>query len=209
MNVASLVSNRYTEIENRKKSLKQKSADDAYRKNAQYFKPIFNPALEELVGLLTGKKEQEHQPEVQAAIHDLKQNRETTAQDEGATSIINEKDLITEEHTAASKQQSILISQSEAHDQTMAILEDVRYAALASENPYKQDNQVASIVANNIQGQSSQTSDSSKVIQLNGQEQDETAKQRLFKKAISRYSFHVQMARQGFQFAQPSIYLAV
>jgi hypothetical protein len=56
MNVTSLVNDRYIEMENRKRALRQKTADDAYRKNAQYFKPKFNPALEELVDLLTGKK---------------------------------------------------------------------------------------------------------------------------------------------------------
>ncbi|HWI48107.1 MAG TPA: hypothetical protein VNU45_07810 [Rummeliibacillus sp.] len=215
MNIASLVSNRYTEIENRKRALRQKTADNAYRKNAQYFKPNFNPALEELVELLTGKKEQEHQPEVQSAIRDLKQNQEKAVQAEVGPSTIVEKDVNTEkmaENNTSSMQQTITSSQSAPHDQTIAILEDVRLAALAPENPSKQDYQVAATVAETIQqanGQSTQASEPSKVIQMNVQEKAESAKQRLLKKAISRYSFHVQMAKKGFQFSQPTIYLAV
>ncbi len=66
MNITSLVSNRFTETEHRKRVLRQKTADATYRKNAQYFKPKMNPALESLVDLLTGKKEQELKPEVQS-----------------------------------------------------------------------------------------------------------------------------------------------
>lgn len=59
MKLAALLNNRYAEIENRKRALKQKNADEAYKKNAQYFQPMSNPALEQLVDLLTGKKERE------------------------------------------------------------------------------------------------------------------------------------------------------
>ncbi|WP_397536959.1 hypothetical protein [Rummeliibacillus pycnus] len=212
MNIASLVSDRYTEIENRKRALRQKTADNAYRKNAQYFKPNFNPALEELVELLTGKKEQEHQPEVQSAIRDLKQNQEKAVKAEVESSIIVEKDVNTEKMEASSLQQAITSSHSAPHDQTIAILEDVRLTALAPENPSKQDYQVVANATETIQqakGQSTQASEPLKVVQMNGQEKDETAKKLFLKKAISRYSFHVQMAKQGFQFAQPTIYLAV
>ncbi|MGG0657039.1 hypothetical protein [Rummeliibacillus pycnus] len=183
MNVASLVSNHYTEIENRKRALRQKSADDAYRKNAQYFKPKFNPALEELVGLLTGKKEQEHQPEVQAAIRDLQQHKGKVVRAMVETDATVEKSRNTEK---------------------------------------MKEDYVSGSFIQQTQGQSTQESKSSKVIQINGQEIVENAttadrakvvrekvKQRLFEKAISRYSFHVQMAKQGFQFAQPTIYRAV
>ncbi|WP_102693186.1 hypothetical protein [Rummeliibacillus pycnus] len=212
MNIASLVSNRYTEIENRKRSLRQKTADDAYRKNAQYFKPKFNPALEELVELLTGKKEHEHQPEIQAAIHDLKESQETVTEDEVDPAIIDEQNGITKKNAASSIQQTIKTSQPNAYDLTIAIRENECYTTLASDNPSKQDDQVATLVTKNIhsiQGQSSQTSAASNVIPINEQEKAEIAKKRLFKKAVSRYSFHVQMAKQGFQFAQPTIYLAV
>jgi len=209
MNIASLVSNRFTEIEDRKRSLRQKTADNAYRKNAQYFKPKFNPALEELVELLTGKKEHEYQPEVQAAIHDLKQSQETLAQDEIETTIIDEKYVIAEKN-AASKQ-TITNSQRDAYDPIIAMRENERYAALASENLSKPDDQVATLTNNiqSIQGQSSKKSTSSNIISINGQEKAEISKQRLFKKAVSQYSFQVQMAKQGFHFAQPTIYLAV
>lgn len=205
MNVTSLISNRYTEVENRKRTLRQKTADDAYRKNAQYFKPKFNPALEELVNLLTGKKEKEHQPEVQAAIRDLKDQ----VKQEGAP-------ISTVKSGIPSSQVNIV---SPDDSKAIAILEDVRQAALAPEDPSEQDLQVAAVATETIlkaQGQSTQESELSNVIQMNGLEQanngtvaQEKTKQRLFKKAISRYSFHMQMAKQGFHFAEPTIYRAV
>ncbi|RPJ96004.1 hypothetical protein CW357_07390 [Rummeliibacillus sp. TYF005] len=214
MNVTSLVSNRYAEVENRKRALRQKTADDAYRKNAQYFKPKFNPALEELVDLLTGKKEKDHQPEVQAAIQDLKQ----------------QKDLIEQQNSpvddeVASAQLADPISSDEKYAQTITILEDVRDAALAPENPSQQDLQVAATASETIQETQSQSTHETKlsnVFQMNDHGKEESAttsdsaviaqektKQRLFKKAIAHYSFHMQMAKQGFHFAEPIIYRAV
>lgn len=208
MNVTSLVSNRYAEIENRKRALRQKTADDAYRKNAQYFKPQFNPALEELVDLLTGKKEKEHQPQVQAAIRDL-------------------KDQVKQEETPSLTDHSEMseVNIVSPDTKTIAILEDVRQAALAPDNPSEQDLKVAATATETIQktqSQSTHETELSNVIQMNDHEKaksttaidsavvaQEKSKQRLFKKAIARYAFHMQMAKQGFHFAEPTIYRAV
>lgn len=217
MNVTSLVNDRYIEMENRKRALRQKTADDAYRKNAQYFKPKFNPALEELVDLLTGKKEKEHQPEVQAAIRDLQQRKDYVVQKEDPS--------LTAKNEVSSNQLTNMASQEDTYAQTLAILEDVRDAALASENPSEQDLQVAATTTETIQkvqGQSTPKSELSNVIQMSEHEKSdsttamdsatiaqEKGKQRLFKKAISLYSFHMQMAKQRFQFTEPTIYRAV
>lgn len=198
MNVTSLVSNRYIEIENRKRALRQKTADDAYRKNAQYFKPQFNPAIEEIVDLLTGKKEKEHQPEVQAAIRSLKQQK-NEAKEEKSNSIV---------HSEVPSSKNF----HEDNAQTIAILEDVRDAALAPENPSEQDLKVAATADEIIQ----KTQGQSNIIQLDKPEKaekdskiDHALKERLFNKAISFYTFHMQMAKQGFEFAQPTFYRAV
>jgi hypothetical protein len=214
MNVTALISNRYNEIENRKRALRQKTADDAYRRNAQYFKPKFNPALEEIVDLLTGKKEKEHQPEVQAAIRDLKQQQENVTQ----TPTIN--------YDAPVNPLEGIIPYDDTNAQTISILKEVRDAALAPKNPSKQDLEVASAATETIQkvqGQSSQASEQSNVIQLNEKMHDETAtasnhtesivqpkkNKLLFTRAISLYTFHMQMADRGFQFTRPTIYRAI
>lgn len=212
MNVTSLVSNRYAEVENRKRALRQKTADDAYRKNAQYFKPKFNPALEELVDLLTGKKEKDHQPEVQAAIQDLKQQKDLIEQQ---NSSVNDE--------VASAQLANPISSDDKYAQTIATIENV--SDVAPENPSQQDLQVAAIASETIQkaqSQSTRETELSNVFQMNDHEKEksittsdnaviaqEKTKQRLFQKAIARYAFHMQMAKQGFHFAEPIIYRAV
>jgi len=217
MNVTSLVNDRYIEMENRKRALRQKTADDAYRKNAQYFKPKFNPALEELVDLLTGKKEREHQPEVQAAIRNLQQRKDYAVQKEDPSLTVNNE--------VSSNQLTNMASHDDTYARTLAILEDVRDAALASENPSEQDLQVAATTTETIQkvqGQSTPKSELSNVIQMSEHEKSDSTtavdsatiaqekeKQRLFKKAISLYSFHMQMAKQRFQFTEPTIYRAV
>ena len=211
MNVTSLVSNRYAEVENRKRALRQKTADDAYRKNAQYFKPKFNPALEELVDLLTGKKEKDHQPEVQAAIQDLKQQKDLIEQQ---NSSVNDEIAFT--------QLANPISLDDKYAQTITTLDDVSDATLAPEKPSQKDLQMASETIQQTQSQSTRETELSNVFQMNDHEKEksttisdnaviaqEKTKQRLFKKAIARYAFHMQMAKQGFHFAEPTIYRAV
>ncbi len=91
----------------------------------------------------------------------------------------------------------------------------------------KHDDQVdqtiqdVSTTRSTIQGQSSQIPDSRKMTRTyqkeirtdvaNSSEMtvEEKVKHRLFDKAISHYAFHVQIAKQGFQLAQPTIYLSI
>ncbi|GEK30443.1 hypothetical protein KZO01_07520 [Kurthia zopfii] len=75
MRLASLLNNRFTEVEARKKLLTVKNVDHAYKKNAKYFETTKNPAMEELVDLLTGKKEKEDHSELQKTIENLQQQK--------------------------------------------------------------------------------------------------------------------------------------
>lgn len=221
MNTTSLIGNRYFEMENRKKALRQKTADYAYRKNAQYFKPKFNPALEELVDLLTGKKEQDQDPEVQATIHGLKQNKDNQNQVE-ASATTEDIDTTQEKGQVSTVQKDGISSQSNSYKTMMQ--ENVRHSAVPLEpsNQNVSDLSTATETVLQTQGQSTQTTASTKKTQTNRLNVNDfdaaadqvilahkKARQKLFKKAISRYSFHMQMAKQGFQFVQPTIYCVI
>lgn len=223
MNITSLVGNHYSEMENRKKALRQKTADYAYRKNAQYFKPKFNPALEELVDLLTGKKEQDQDSEVQATIHGLKQNKDKEEQNQvEASAIAEDIDTTQEKGQVSTVQKEGISSQSNSYNTMMQ--GNVRHSAVPLE-PNDQnvpDLSTATETVLQTQGQSTQTTASTKKVQTNKLNVNDfdvaadrvilahkKARQILFKKAISRYSFHMQMAKQGFQFVQPTIYRVI
>lgn len=77
MKLAALLNNRFSEIESRKKLVTAKNADNAYKKNATYFSPIPNPALDELVDLLTGKKEKRENTQLDDFIKQVKQEQLT------------------------------------------------------------------------------------------------------------------------------------
>lgn len=191
MKLAAILNNRYAEIENRKRVLKQKTADEAYKKNAQYFQPKSNPALDELVDLLTGKKEQQAKPALQQAIREMQ---------EAAPSDSAMNDLVANDEEAVD------------------ILKRVQQSALSSANPTAQDLQVAQSAADYIAQKTPFTTNSDiatlapkkNVDSLNArpsdQEQKETIRNRLFEKAASRYQFQIQMARSGFQFDEPVFY---
>lgn len=76
MKLAALLNNRFSEIESRKKLVTVKNVDNAYKKNATYFSTIPNPALEELVDLLTGKKEKQENTQLDDFIQQVKQEQE-------------------------------------------------------------------------------------------------------------------------------------
>ncbi|MGX9133051.1 hypothetical protein ACWV26_01460 [Rummeliibacillus sp. JY-2-4R] len=164
MNITSLVSNRFADVEHRKRVLRHKTADAIYRRNAQYFKPKTNPALENLVDLLTGKKEQEHKPEVQSSIRKLQQ--------------LHKHD-----------------------DQVNQTIQDVSSTRITIQS---QSSQIPdSATRTNQKKTYTDTANSSKTTV------EEKVKHRLFEKAISHYTFQVQVAKQGFQLAQPTIYLSI
>lgn len=193
MKLAAILNNRYTEIENRKRVLKQKNADEAYKKNAQYFQPKSNPALDELVDLLTGKKEQQAKPALQQAIRELQ---------EATPSYPEINDLVA------------MASDEEAVD----ILKRVQQSALSSDNPTAQDLQVAQSAADYIAQNTQITTNSDSIVAASKenvasvkeepteQQYKETIRNRLFEQAASKYQFQIQMARGGFQFDEPIFY---
>ncbi|MGE7622182.1 hypothetical protein ACQKMD_03670 [Viridibacillus sp. NPDC096237] len=175
MKLAALLNNQYTEIENRKRTLRQKNAGDAYRKTAQYFQPKSNPALEELMDLLTGKKEKQHQPEVQAAIRELQQ-----------------------------KDQQFRAKARDNMEQTSEPMkEDIRNAEGATEIIQRNRDQITEV--NQQVTTENSTNQFGQVTNLT-QTLEQRLKQRLFDRAISRYSYHVQMGKSGFRVTKPSFY---
>mgnify|MGYP006865371329 FL=1 len=193
MKLAAILNNRYTEIENRKSVLKQKNADEAYKKNAQYFQPKSNPALDELVDLLTGKKEHQAKPALQQAIRELQEKTPNYP----------------EIHDVVA-----MASDEEAVD----ILKRVQQSALSSDNPTAQDLQVAQSAADYIAQNTQFTTNSDSIdatskknvdsltVQPTEQQYKETVRNRLFEQASSKYQFQVQMARSGFRFDEPIFY---
>ncbi|MBK3495475.1 hypothetical protein JFL43_11555 [Viridibacillus sp. YIM B01967] len=229
MKLAALLNNQYTDIENRKRALRKKNAGDAYRKTAQYFQPKSNPALEELMDLLTGKKEKEHQPQVQAAIREIQQkdqeSRAKATDDTEQTPLTAVVSETTKTSNAASQVEvpTVFLSGS-PREKTIKVLERVRHSALTQGEPTLQDIRVADSVVEVTQqkhGQitvvkqqaSIEKADNNKIVQA-GTEQainttqtlEQKLKQRLFDRAISRYSYHVQIAKSGFKIIQPSFY---
>lgn len=195
MKLAALLNNRYAEIENRKRVLKQKTADEAYKKNAQYFQPMSNPALDELVDLLTGKKEQQAKPALQQAIRQMQ-----------------------EEHVGAPTYAPIEdVVASSNNETTVDIFKRVQQSALSSETPTTQDLAVAESAAAYIaqKTQASTQPDIETTIEKtvdNEKEPEEkqnlgqVVRNRLFARAAASYQFQAQMARSGFHFDEPIFY---
>lgn len=197
MKLAALLNNQYTDIENRKRALRQKNAGDAYRKTAQYFQPKSNPALEELMDLLTGKKEKQHQPQVQAAIRELQQKDQE----------FRDKTKGNMEQTSPLVEISDAVSQvnEEMHASTSTTLEKINVRVTEGENEIIQQtrDQITEVkqqvTTEDSTNQFGQVTNSTQTL-------EQKLKQRLFDQAISRYSYHVQMAKSGFRVTQPSFY---
>jgi len=212
MKLAARLNNQYTDIENRKRALRQKNAGDAYRKTAQYFQPKSNPALEELMDLLTGKKEKQHQPQVQAAIRELQQDHEFRAK---AKDNMEQTSPLVETSVAVSQViEKMRSSTSATLEKTTGVLERVHHSAL---EPMRQDvrtedeNEIIQQTRDQITKvkQPGTTEDSTNQfgqVTNSTQTLEQKLKQRLFDRAISRYSYHVQMAKSGFRVTQPSFY---
>lgn len=81
MKLSALLNNRLTEVDSRKKLVKLKNADEAYKKNATYFSPVSNPAMEELVNLLMGKKEKEENTDLEQSIQKIKNEQTVEVSD--------------------------------------------------------------------------------------------------------------------------------
>lgn len=219
MKLAALLNNEYTDIENRKRALRQKNAGDAYRKTAQYFQPKSNPALEELMDLLTGKKEKQHQPEVQAAIRELQQKDQqfrTKARDNMEQTSLSAGELETSNAISQMNGQMHFVS-SATREKTIEVLERVRQSALAPPGPTKQDIRDAESATEIIQQNRGQITEVNQQVTTENstnqfgqvtnstQTLEQRLKQRLFDRAISQYSYHVQMGKSGFR-VEPSFY---
>ncbi len=186
MRLAALLNNRYSEIENRKRMLKQKTADEAYKKNAEFFQPMSNPALDELVDLLTGKKEKDEQPALQQAIQGIKSQQVASTQDV--------EDVVA----------------SLSNDEVVDIFKRVQSSALSNDKPTAQDLKIAAsaadFIAKNTEAQAPTNLEKTST-QLLGQEDEQAVEQpisfeklmrnRLFEKAASNYQFQIQMAKTG------------
>lgn len=219
MKLAALLNNEYTDIENRKRALRQKNAGDAYRKTAQYFQPKSNPALEELMDLLTGKKEKQHQPEVQAAIRELQQKDQqfrAKARDNMEQALPSAGESETSNAISQMNGQMHFVS-SATREKTIEVLERVRQSALAPSGPTKQDIRDAESATEIIQQNRDQITEVNQQVttenstnqfgQVTNSTQilEQRLKQRLFDRAISQYSYHVQMGKSGFR-VEPSFY---
>ncbi|MGE7835814.1 hypothetical protein [Viridibacillus arvi] len=213
MKLAALLNNQYTDIENRKRALRQKNAGDAYRKTAQYFQPKSNPALEELMDLLTGKKEKQHQPQVQAAIRELQQ-KDQEFRAKAKDNMEQTLPLVETSEAVSQGNEDKRSSIGTMREKTIEVLR-VHHSAL---EPMRQDVRVTEGENEIIQQTRDQitevkqqvtTEDSTNQfgrVTNSTQTLEQKLKQRLFDQAISRYSYHVQMAKSGFRVTQPSFY---
>lgn len=87
MKLTAMLNSRLNEIEARKKQVNVKNADNAYKKNAEYFKPSANPAMEELVDLLTGRKEKKENTDLEHFIQQVRQEQYASEQVNTDTSV--------------------------------------------------------------------------------------------------------------------------
>lgn len=213
MKLAALLNNQYTDIENRKRALRQKNAGDAYRKTAQYFQPKSNPALEELMDLLTGKKEKQHQPQVQAAIRELQQkdqefraktkdNMEQTLPLVETSEAVSQGNEDKRSSIGAMPEKTIEILRVH-HSALEPMRQDVRVTEGENEIIQQTRDQITEVkqqvTTEDSTNQFGQVTNSTQTL-------EQKLKQRLFDQAISRYSYHVQMAKSGFRMTQPSFY---
>lgn len=208
------ISHQFSTIEDRKRALQRKEAGDAYRKQAEYYRPKL-PTLSELEELLLGNKERvPEKPEVSAAIRELQQL---------------ESDSI--------KGPSTPIQQIAGHtlEKTIELLEKERSHALESPNPTQKDMLVATSASAEIQQVKTQISlnevaerqveqevnrqkaDEAEVFNRSSQldfqtpkvlEEDleKLQKKRLMDQAIAKYSYQVHLKRFGFVDQQPSFF---
>lgn len=164
------------EIEQRKKMQQRKeAAGDAYRKNAQYFKYEKNPALTELERLLIGEhdsvhlgeqsnsvdEQKEQQPEEKAAIRELQQIDQNVRAHEqahmaaGGAVAGSATFTYTEgpdgKRYVTGGEVPINAPSTSSPEDTIAVLEQVKRAALAPADPSPQDLRVAASVTAKIQ----------------------------------------------------------
>lgn len=215
--MSSLISNN----EERKRAMQRKDAGDAYRKQAEYFRPI-TPSLAQLEDLLLGKKEREQEaPEVSAAVREFQQ-----------IEYFQQRQSVQDIRGPHVPVQTI---GGPTLDDTVALLEKVRSSALAASIPSTQDLRIAASASAKIRQVHTQITlneEANRQIlnEVKRQVEDEAAvsnrsvqsdfqspkvlaedlaelqKKRLVEQAIAKYSYQVRMTRYGFTEQQPSFF---
>ncbi|WP_053590596.1 hypothetical protein [Bacillus sp. FJAT-22090] len=216
------MSHQIASLEERKRAIQRKDAGDAYRRQAEYFKPKV-PTLSELEDLLLGNKERElDSPEVSAAVREFQQIESATSKQQNILDI-------------KGPSLSVQTIGGPTPERTIELLEKVRSSALEPANPSPQDVRIAASATAKIQQVQSQITlnqEANRQIELEVKRQieDEAAvfnrsvqadfqspkvleedlenlqKKRLIEQAIAKYSYQVQMKRNGFTDMQPSFF---
>ena len=149
----------------RKRQQLRKEAGDAYKKNADYFQPAKNSALAELEQLLSGKNQKlvkdDYTLEEKKQIADLAQaDREVRAHEQAHKSVggaiagavsLGFTEGPDGKRYATSGEVSISAAPASDAEETIAILERVRQAALAPANPSAQDLKIAASAVSQIE----------------------------------------------------------
>ena len=223
----------------RKRQQLRKEAGDAYKKNADYFQPAKNSALAELEQLLSGKSQKlvkdDYSQQEQKQLIDLKQaDRDVRAHKQAHKAIGGDiTGAVTYgftqgpdgTHYATSGEVAIQTPASNDVEETIAILERVRQAALAPANPSAQDLKVAASAVSQIEQAKAQlqepaflqdtalevperfakdvTRDASKET-IFGRNLEQLMKDRLFAKATQTYGSTKAMVANGYRaFREP------
>lgn len=156
------------EAEDRKRLQQRRDAGEAYKKNSQYFQYEKNPALTELERLLTGEEDvkqfeeqKEEKPEAKALLRELQQTEQNVRAHEqahmAAGGAVAGSATFTYTEGPDGKRYitggevPISTPPASSTEQTIAILEQVKRAALAPADPSPQDLRVAASVTAQIQ----------------------------------------------------------
>lgn len=176
MKISSLLHQFNPDLEDKKRSLQRKDAGEAYKKHAKYADASKNPMLQALENLLSGKTEKElHEadaaarkdseqssvemkepffelPEVKKEIERLKQTEKEISVLEHAHKAAGAgvTGAITYTQTTVPENQRSINGSGESNE-TIALLENVRQAALAPAEPSLQDFRVAASASAQIQ----------------------------------------------------------
>lgn len=216
------MSNQIAGFEERKRVLQRKDADDAYRKQAEYFQ-LKVPSLKELEDLLLGNKERE--PELEEVTEAIKEFQQLESANSNSKHMLDMKGPSIPVQTIGGP----------TLEKTIELLEKVRNTALAPADPSPEDLRVAASASAKIQqvnGQILLNEEANRQIAVEAKKQleDEAAvfnrsvqsdfqspkvlkedlenlqKKRLREQAIAKYSYHVHLKRYGFMDQQSSFF---
>lgn len=218
---------------NRKKILQRKQAGDAYRKNALYFPPKKNPLLLELENLLLGHTDQELYeqqkeeskdvtPQQQAIIQDLQQTKKNVLAHEQmqkaealAYSQLEHVDEETLQILDQVRNTALAPSQPSSQDLRVAARANAQIqhmqAQLNGRELHENELDESAFVRESIDVKVPERF--SKELKLDpfadtifGKSYAEAYKARTFKYASEKYATHVQMAKEGYQPGNDSMF---